>query len=1477
MKMLKKGLAAMLAACMLLSMLPAALAAESADPETPAASDPVDEPQDTPETPSEDSPLAETSAPENMEAISFDIGLNPKTNPNTVCNGVVTNNSEAIEMDPNTYKPFAEDGSYTIQLEDNAFFPYQLALMDATVDEPTPEVVWFETPEDTVEYAGHTFRVASNMTSMDTLSQIGVWIDGEYIAARPEDKTFGFGAEMDSLLPLENKYFAIDLSEKQYSEQWRSVKLSTIISGTWNIQPSQIPETGKAVYASYRDDDSYSIFNENDTVDLVVNHGFNLIVGSTDQLNPNNVRYHVEITKNSWKSRLKGTLYNSKKTQIGEDSGSAGSADSAKPSGSTGLYYNISEANLKDHEMAYLKLEPATDPTTGERNPIADCDVKVYTGEYNTKEELDKAISAGETADITTQIWAPKMASSTVGYLADYTQTEPAGQWFTIEISQGNTFLGVECYQALVEVEKYAANIVLDNSYVYRHASKRSEDDDTIPNPMVDTINGVETKVYTLYREYLANKQKAHITYRSSIDSSTVWVAEGNRATLDEVKANAKGRTQTVERSTYNFDLDFDFSKGQEFTVANDKGNIWHLKLQTVNGAESAPALMLDNLYTGTKTETAEEFSEVTSSMIDEGKSELDRYSNTDLRVLYGDNVIADKYYVTLSWDSRYGTLSHIVEGNYNTAAEVNKAVDIKDKLQKLPHVPTAPSSSTKDNYYVADLRGSGKTFTATNTDGTVFHLTVRIESGSDLTPAPPEQDKSTSWQDVLFRVYGAKIGDKEFHFASNRSDNYTGDDYKKDGQLVEGVTETSDDMYLLPGNHDSYYGMGFQTILINDPNFKLEEVKPIFYAYGHRKVYAGTNATAETSTPVDSANENSKHDFSDGLPVMYSVVGEDKLHLKNYWVSFIKKHTGGSKLFVSGANDPLEERNVSGAIVRDVFLDDRNSNEHDIFVANIGDKDLTGLKVTLTNAQNIKLDDYWTVGEGSTGKLAPFTNVKEMDENGHYKDDRDNLYNIAKIRLLKPSDDEIIGDGEISGTLTITADKQQPVVFQLTGTAGNPRITTTEIPEAVQYVHYSALLQNNNRYRWNRPSYTLAPEHEDEDSDYHMPEGLELQENGEIYGVPMEYGEFKIKVVMNSRYPLNSEPVEAEFNLIVKENTDDNVDAASMDAEYGYEVLNRIPDRDTYSSSEIFRSEGIYSEYEVKKEVRIDGEKLEEGVDYDSEEGSTKITVRAQTLSKLSQGTHTLSVEFRNKSTKQMKRSAQNFKKGSGSSSSNNNTGNKGSGGGGGGKRKPSTNTSSTPSKPSTPSTPSQPKQSFTDVPRTDWSFNDVEWANTNGLMVGIGNEQFGPTAQISDAMVVSVLARLAKADLSAYTSASFEDIADGQWYSSSASWARAIGIIGSEPFQAVPPCPRGDLAVMLVRYFDNLKIPYSVAEGDVYLADAEQMNAEELKAFQILVKLGIIKGKGNNTMDPTGATTRAELAALLHRVSNFVAASGK
>ena len=158
---------------------------------------------------------------------------------------------------------------------------------------------------------------------------------------------------------------------------------------------------------------------------------------------------------------------------------------------------------------------------------------------------------------------------------------------------------------------------------------------------------------------------------------------------------------------------------------------------------------------------------------------------------------------------------------------------------------------------------------------------------------------------------------------------------------------------------------------------------------------------------------------------------------------------------------------------------------------------------------------------------------------------------------------------------------------------------------------------------------------------------------------------------------------------------------------------------------------------------------------------------------------------------------------------------------------------------------------------------------------MNGVGNARFAPNGKINTGMIVTLLARMAKADLSQYAyAAAVGDIPTGKWYSSAALWARDAGLIPAEGFDPSAAMTRGQLAVMLVKYFDYMKIPYTAPTEPTVFADAGDMTIEENAAFQILYSLGIFKGVGGSSMNVGGSTSRAEMSALSHRIADYTAA---
>lgn len=409
--------------------------------------------------------------------------------------------------------------------------------------------------------------------------------------------------------------------------------------------------------------------------------------------------------------------------------------------------------------------------------------------------------------------------------------------------------------------------------------------------------------------------------------------------------------------------------------------------------------------------------------------------------------------------------------------------------------------------------------------------------------------------------------------------------------------------------NEDSYGEQNYLTILV-DEDVEIDNLAPIFSVPSKANLYASGGSSPEISG-------KSFHDFSNG-PIQYTIVAEDKESSANYWLQIVKAVSGENKLYINSLVDENAETKIVNDVTystREILLDRLHNYKHDILLINMSKEEIAALSVELESDQ-VKLDDYWTL-KGKHG-LAGF-NLTDGNQFDKQK-------NMAKLRIKNLDDVEIGTD--ISGTLTIKSGDKVLMVLSLTGTVGDPCIVTKEIPEAVRYVPYGAVIQNSNKYSWNNVSYSLQSGE--------LPEGMELRPNGEIYGVPTKTGEFSFTVNMVNSLSSDSRT----YTLVVNENTDANVEATT---DQGYHLIQRIQNISLNSSADqTMVSEGTYAEF---TDLFLDGVKLQEGVDYNSESGSTRITIRSQTLKKSNAtGTHTLGIEFRTKDTKDLKRAAQNY-----------------------------------------------------------------------------------------------------------------------------------------------------------------------------------------------------------------------------------------
>lgn len=161
----------------------------------------------------------------------------------------------------------------------------------------------------------------------------------------------------------------------------------------------------------------------------------------------------------------------------------------------------------------------------------------------------------------------------------------------------------------------------------------------------------------------------------------------------------------------------------------------------------------------------------------------------------------------------------------------------------------------------------------------------------------------------------------------------------------------------------------------------------------------------------------------------------------------------------------------------------------------------------------------------------------------------------------------------------------------------------------------------------------------------------------------------------------------------------------------------------------------------------------------------------------------------------------------------------------------------------------------SFADVAANSWYYDAVKYCFDNGLMNGVGEDKFAPSATTTRAMIWTVLARDAGVDTST----------GATWYEAGMKWAMENKI--SDGTGAENAITREQFATMLYRVAQSKGEGFS---GSWYFPlsfdDATSISDWADEAMHWCVMKGILNGS-NNKLNPTDNASRAEVAAMLMR----------
>lgn len=194
-----------------------------------------------------------------------------------------------------------------------------------------------------------------------------------------------------------------------------------------------------------------------------------------------------------------------------------------------------------------------------------------------------------------------------------------------------------------------------------------------------------------------------------------------------------------------------------------------------------------------------------------------------------------------------------------------------------------------------------------------------------------------------------------------------------------------------------------------------------------------------------------------------------------------------------------------------------------------------------------------------------------------------------------------------------------------------------------------------------------------------------------------------------------------------------------------------------------------------------------------------------------------------------------------------------------------------------------------YRDVPADHWAANDIQYVTERGLFNGTGPDTFGPSTEMSRAMLATVLYRYAGSP-AVSEAVPYVDVTAGAWYMPGVAWAYQNRIFASVNLSRTLLYPdedvrRAEFCIMLYNFARTLgraasnpdtiaQAPFTDMEwsrfsmagfGPIY-------NEAENAMLDWAWPTGIMEGTSATTINPLSTITRAEVAAMLARFDRNV-----
>jgi len=167
-----------------------------------------------------------------------------------------------------------------------------------------------------------------------------------------------------------------------------------------------------------------------------------------------------------------------------------------------------------------------------------------------------------------------------------------------------------------------------------------------------------------------------------------------------------------------------------------------------------------------------------------------------------------------------------------------------------------------------------------------------------------------------------------------------------------------------------------------------------------------------------------------------------------------------------------------------------------------------------------------------------------------------------------------------------------------------------------------------------------------------------------------------------------------------------------------------------------------------------------------------------------------------------------------------------------------------------------------FPDVEEGVWYTPAINFVYNKSYMTGYDDGNFWPDNSITGAQFAQILYNIAGKPAAA-EGASFAGVTN-EWYAPAILWAAGEGIVtdsGEAALGLDDPLPRQQMALMLYNYLDKPE-----GKGDLSVfSDADKLSDWAKPAMEWAVSAKVFQGNDDGTLNPTGSSTRAQVAQVL------------